>query len=544
MSIIYKLKQRYAALSKKGKMILGAAIAVVIILFILALTSAEDDEGFKVSDTRDVQLISVLSASVETSELEVTGTVRSESESNLRTETQGEVTGVYVSAGQFVPAGTVIAELRNTSERASVAQAEANVEAAQANLDKATGGVRSQEEANLEIAVTNAENAYATAISTTVTSLQAVYATFNDAIVSQTDVLFSNPTSNSPDFNLNTSSFATENLLEQSRVAMSAVLERQFNTQISLSVDSDLETEIDTLESEGAVIRTYLDNMLSALNNAIPSAEYSQTDINVYISTVTGVRQSVNATLSTLAGLRDSLTTSASALTVAENNLELGVVGAQDEDVIALQAALKQAQAGLTAARANLARTLVISPISGTVSTLDIRRGDFVGAFELVAIISNDNALEVQTFITEADKGSITVGSLSTIDGKYNAIVTSVAPGLDPTTKKIEVLVSVEDPSVSLTRGASARVSIERNANQEELDEVEEIKIPISAVKIETNRTIVFSINDESKLVAHEIETGLVLGDELIIESGIDLDMDIVLDARGLREGQSVIVTN
>ncbi|HKZ42538.1 MAG TPA: hypothetical protein VJ044_16365, partial [Candidatus Hodarchaeales archaeon] len=66
--------------------------------------------------------------------------------------------------------------------------------------------------------------------------------------------------------------------------------------------------------------------------------------------------------------------------------------------------------------------------------------------------------------------------------------------------------------------------------------------IPISALKIETGRTIVFSVNEESQLVAHPVVLGSLLGDMVEIEKGLIPELSIVLDARGLREGQKVVV--
>ena len=67
----------------------------------------------------------------------------------------------------------------------------------------------------------------------------------------------------------------------------------------------------------------------------------------------------------------------------------------------------------------------------------------------------------------------------------------------------------------------------------------QEIILPISTIKIEANRTVVFIVED-NVLVAIPVKTGSILGGSIVIDEGITLDMSIVLDARGLKEGNKI----
>ena len=73
----------------------------------------------------------------------------------------------------------------------------------------------------------------------------------------------------------------------------------------------------------------------------------------------------------------------------------------------------------------------------------------------------------------------------------------------------------------------------------EEFPENQEIILPISAIKVEANRTVVFTV-ENGVLVAIPIKTGSILGGNIVIDEGVTLDMFVVLDARGLKEGQQV----
>jgi multidrug efflux pump subunit AcrA (membrane-fusion protein) len=57
---------------------------------------------------------------------------------------------------------------------------------------------------------------------------------------------------------------------------------------------------------------------------------------------------------------------------------------------------------------------------------------------------------------------------------------------------------------------------------------------------VSDDSSVVFTLDEQKKLVAHEIQIGALLGDRVEIVSGVSADMEIVTDARGLREGQTV----
>lgn len=503
--------------AKKRKL---ASLLIIIAVFavIVAIPNRSETEDV-VNDPPKVGLINVGKASTDTTPLEVTGTVRSRAEAVLRTERQGEIVGVYRKVGDFVQAGTVIAEIKNASERAAVAQAEAA-------LLKAKSG-----ENVSVINVESARDSFETALAGAQSTLLSAYNTVDDGIRRKTDPMFSNPTSEQPHFIVKTSNSQLALSIENSRLEIGAILARQKGTTLSPTYESVL-SELTVVSEEIKTIRTYLEQITTILNGAIVTNSVSSADIALYKTDATLALGSINALAGTITNTIDGIRAKKTAFDIAEQNAERG------EEGVTADVAL--AEAGLAAARANLARTLIVSPISGTLNTLNIRQGDFVNAFDLAAIVSNNNALEIETYVSEEDKGRIHVGSTALISGKYEGVVTSVAPGLDPATKKIEVRVAVRDNNASLTHGNSVRLSLERNGLESTNDSIERIIIPIAALKVETSRVIVFTVSDKNTLVAHVVVPGLVLGDSVVITEGLTVDMDIVSDARGLREGEIV----
>ena len=66
------------------------------------------------------------------------------------------------------------------------------------------------------------------------------------------------------------------------------------------------------------------------------------------------------------------------------------------------------------------------------------------------------------------------------------------------------------------------------------------VTVPLTAVKFTPTKAFIFTA-EEGKLVAHEVETGLVTSDSITV-SGTEGVTDIVSDVRGLKEGDSVVI--
>ena len=97
----------------------------------------------------------------------------------------------------------------------------------------------------------------------------------------------------------------------------------------------------------------------------------------------------------------------------------------------------------MQAAEANLEKTIIRSPISGTIVSLPITQGGFVSSFAQVAQVSNPGALEIDAYVTADDAKTIAVGGKAVISGTVQGVIVSIAPAIDPTTGKILVKVGI-----------------------------------------------------------------------------------------------------
>jgi RND family efflux transporter MFP subunit len=197
-------------------------------------------------------------------------------------------------------------------------------------------------------------------------------------------------------------------------------------------------------------------------------------------------------------------------------------------------------RAGLSVAQANLEKTIIRAPLSGNLNSLSLKRGDFVQAYTPVASIANNGSLEMVAYLNEQDASLVKVGQSVKINNENSGVVTKIAPALDSLTKKIEIKIAIVDGG-KLVNGQSANISIPVSKDKI-ISNNQSISIPLSSLKILSDRMVIFTVDYENKLVSHDVKIGRLLGDRVEILSGLTNDMKIVEDARGLRDGEIVVV--
>ncbi len=490
---------------------------------------------------RAVTVRSVAELSGVASLLPVVGIVTSQSQADVRTESSGEITRLYKELGDTVRAGEIIAEMDNSRERAAVLQSEGVADAARAALAKVTRGARDEQVDILESGVASAETSLAASKAAAVNTLLSAYATVDETLRRKTDPMFNNPDSSNPTLSVQTTDSQAANDAASMRVRLGATLDRESDLAATLSAQDDLEAELSRTAAELREVRTFLDRLTLALNRSVANQNVSETTIATYKSDANTARSNVNAAISALSSAGDTLASKRAAVAVASSQLEQGVVG-DESDIASAEANLKQAQGALAAARANLEKTIVRAPISGTINSLSLERGDFVTAQAPAAIIANNHALEVIAQVTEGDAAELTVGSETSVTGPdgtaYKGAITKIAPAVDPATKKLEVRIGLAEQT-PLINGAAVTVELRREAK---VTSSGPLVIPLSALKIGTESASVFTVETDGTLLPHAVSLGSLLGDRVVITSGLDASMRIVTDARGLKAGQTVTV--
>jgi RND family efflux transporter MFP subunit len=503
-----------------------AEALVLVILIVAAVRFAGKDKPVAdiAKTDRVVTVAPVSELANSDTNLPLLGTVTSTSEATIRSESSGKLTHVYKKLGDYVSAGAVIAEFENSAERASVLQAEGAYDAAKAARDiaKINSGTTNS---SLSESKTNALNAISSA-----------YNSMDDVVRVKTDTYFSDPRFEDAKLLPSIPDASLVYSIEAERKAIENMLVTRQAKNKALSSETDLVSELNSVQNEVQMVKSYLDDLSSAISKAVPDSTYSQSSLDSAKAVVSVARSTIAGTITSVTGSRTSLNASIAASQVAGKT-----TGDSSGTVTTADANVKSALGTYDAALSRLEKTVIRSPISGTLNSLSIETGDFISGFTQVAVVSNNGALEVVSYVTDDDAKRIQVGNEVMIDNAVKGVITRIASAIDPTTKKIEVRIGITDKSSTLVNGQSVRINITKG-KQVITSKSGPITIPLSALKLTPNGAYVFTLSATSSLIALPVKDGAILGDEIQIIGGLNGTETIVTDARGLKEGMTVTV--
>lgn len=473
------------------------ALVIVIILALLwgisllfpksAVPSAE-------SQLRTVELATLASLSGSGTGSDIVGTVRAVSEADIVTETGGSVRAVHASLGTRVPAGAILAEFDNASERAALLTAQGTYEAA----------VAARSSASLSSEEQSAENVYRSA-----------YGSLDTAISNEVDLLFTGYGTYGPLLAISANG-DNEEELSREHGEINKLMDA-WRRGIETASSRDAATLLSEAESVTSRVATFIANV---------AAEANRTN-----STATAAQRTA------IASARATADSVLASVTTARQAHRAGSVGA----TLSADAGVKQALGSLRAAEASLEKTFVRAPISGVVNYLPLRTGSYVASGTHVATVAENETLEILAYASSEERSAVAVGTDVTVEGAYRGTITAVSPALDPATGRIELRIALSE-AASLENGESVRVTLPGATPSSPLVEDARLMLPLAAVKLRPEDRVIFTVDEEGRLVAREVEIGAVRGSRIEILTPLSAELLIVTDARGLAEGEEVNV--
>ena len=363
------------------KPVVAAVLAVVVVIVIITFASRRGGDAYTT--------VAAIRGTI-TQEISVTGKVVPAEKVNLAFEKTGRVTRVAVAVGDTAYRGAALITLEAADAVAELAQAEAQRETKKAELARDEAAPRDAEQ-NLR------------------DKLRDAYTRADDAIRGKTDQFFSNPRTQ-PALTLQAST-AAKNSIEFNRVLLEAMLMSW----------RDSANTVEVRENLNAVVR-YLDELALVVNALTPTPNLSQTTIETHRSDVLAARTNTNTALANL--------------TAAEEKRRVA------EDAIAPQSArVKDAEAKVSYARTQLAKTVLRSPLNGVVTAVDIKAGELVSPNVAVVSLISSAEPKIEAHVPEADIAELKVGAEAevTLDAYGNETIFRAAiTAIDPAETTID----------------------------------------------------------------------------------------------------------
>jgi HlyD family secretion protein len=245
---------------------------------------------------------------------------------------------------------------------------------------------------------------------------------------------------------------------------------------------------------------------------------------------------------------------------------------------------VEQARATLKQAADDLSRTLIYSPMTGTISDLNKEQGEIAigSAFQedIILVVADLTEMEAQVNVDENDIVSVQIGQKAVIkvDALFGETLTGIVyeiantantdgQGTQNQKTEFEVKIAIEGEISRLRPGMTASADVSTQTK------VDVVGIPIQSVAVRTIDQltlegeaieeaekrftadddgfveIVFMVADDGSVTARQVETGIQSDDMIEILSGIDADEEVVTGSyraisTDLQNGAQVDINN
>ena len=463
----------------------------------------------------------------------VTGNVKPLSSVDLAFELSGRVSNIDVTVGDKVSAGQNLAELSNTDLNASLSQSQANLKKALAQYQDVKAGTTAEQLALQQTQVDKSTQDLAQAQTNLMSAIKNSYTSADDALRNKIYSLFSDPIRIGAKLSFSTDSFLQSDI-ESGKDTLNSNLSTWYQTFTDLNSNSDLESYYNNAKINLVAIKSLLDKCATAVSGLNSSSNIPQVQIDTWKANISLARTNIDGAINTLTSNFNTLGDAESALKIAQNQLSIGKAGSTANAILSAEASYQAAQAAVDSAKAQLAKSIIKSPIDGVITNINPKLGEIVPAGTNVISVISYGDYEVETFVPEADIAKIKIGNFAstTLDAygsgvDFETTVIKIDPAATvidgvPTYKVTLKFVSQDD---RIKSGMTANLDILTHHK----DGVLVLPSRVISSQVDGKYVSVVDVKNPSKLISKLVITGL---------RGADGNVEIV---SGLNEGDKVV---
>jgi len=223
-------------------------------------------------------------------------------------------------------------------------------------------------------------------------------------------------------------------------------------------------------------------------------------------------------------------------------------------DLANAESQVAAAEAQLSAASSDLQRSLIVSPLTGTIGISQVKLGAFAtpGTTVLNTVSTNDpiavdiavNQREIPRFLALQKNNAVVADSVFTIQGQDGTVyraqgkIVAIDRAVDPQTGTIKVRISYPNKEGRLFAGMNVNLQALNRGQKEEL------VIPYKAVVEQLGEFNVFVVGDSSKAEARLVKLGRQFQTNVVVSEGLKKGETIVVDGvQNVRNGAVVTAT-
>jgi HlyD family secretion protein len=354
------------------------------------------------------QFVSVKRGTI-TETVSVTGNTTSTNSVSLAFQNGGTIASVMANLGDRVSAGEVIVSVNTGDLQAQLQQAQANVDAQNAQLQKLLAGATPQSIAISQTALATANQNLASTYLGVANTITDANTKSVDAVVNQLAPFFSNPQSQNPQLTFPINDSQLLNNIQTERVQAGSDLSA-WATELAgvsaMSTGPTLDIAMQNAQAHLTVMQSLMKDMTNALIN---TTSLSVATAATYKNDVTTGFNEVNAALTEINSAAQTIAAQKAAVSQAHAQLNFTQASSTSEDIAAQQAQVEQAQASAQSIKVKIQQASIVSPVSGTITTQNAKVGQIASpGVSLVSIIGS-GGFEVDAYIPEVDIGKVSL---------------------------------------------------------------------------------------------------------------------------------------
>lgn len=501
--------------------IIVAVVAIGLFFFFTRGNKAEDSA---------TQVVTAKKGTIE-EVVNITGRVKPAKEVELSFERGGVVRAVNVEVGQVVTQGTVLASISNGDVQGRLQEAQAGLDSARATLDELKRGARPEEIRIKETALESAKQDLANSYINTPDVLRNAFTNASDAVQVKLSALFDGR--NGSGYKLTFS--ACDSQAEIDVINLRLDVDNSLkNIQKSIDIVGISSNDAADLILKNAYTDLQkIDQFVRRTNDLLTvSCALSNRDLDTYRSSVTLARTPINAALAEVSVKRNAISSQKLLVQRAQNDLEITLSGTDAERIRAQEAVVKQAQARVTQAYADVSQTIITAPFTGKVTLVDAKKGQYTSPSTPVILMISDSTFEIEAKIPEVDVARVQVNNKASVwieafgkETVFDAVVTKIDPA-----ETVSDGVSTYKATLQFVKN-DERIKSGMTANIDIVTSQKEnvVSVPARAVQTgDSGRFVLVKTGEETKEVIvkqgilgsdgeREILEGLVGGEEIVI---------------------------
>jgi HlyD family secretion protein len=368
-------------------------------------------------------------------EVTVTGNTKPSANVDLAFERSGTIRRVYVDVGTTVSVGQVLAELDSSELQAQLDQARAGVLTEQAKLDELKRGSRPEDIRISQSSLDTANQDLIADYASVVNIVNDAYSKADDGVRKQIADVYLNSEGQSPQLAFTTGD--TQAMLDAETQRLQASQElNTWNADLknlsSASSPAALELALQSAAAHLTIIQKFLNRTMDAVVGA--GNIISPTSQTGYKAEVTAARLAVSTALTNVITQSQAINAQKTVVTGAQNELDLKKAGSTAEDIAAQTAQVAQAQANVENFTAQLAKTVLRSPLDGVVTRQDAKAGQLASPGTVLVSIITASKLKIEANVPEVDIGKLALGNpvIITLDAFPGETFTGTVTHIDP----------------------------------------------------------------------------------------------------------------